>query len=223
MTPDRVTVIIPTLGEESSIANCIESARAAGASEIIVSDGGSSDRTCDVATESGATKLVRSLPGRGIQMNAGAQFASGEFLLFLHADNRLTSECLRQIGEVPNLTWGAFRQRIDSNRSIYRVLEFGNAKRVALLKMPFGDQGIYVRRSTFLSAGGYEEAPLMEDVNLSKRLRQIDRPSLLPGPIIVSPRRWERSGVVRQTIRNWKIQAAHAIGVSPERLAKWYR
>ena len=223
MTPDQVSVVIPTLREEHQIAACVTSAKQAGASEVIVVDGGSDDKTCENATQAGTSKLIRSFPGRGIQLNAGARFTTGEFILFLHADSRLSSACIRQICEHRDATWGAFRQKIESDRFVYRFLEFGNASRVRYLRLPFGDQGTFVRRSVFLQQGGFDEIPLMEDIALSRRLRRIDKPRLLPGPIHISARRWETTGVVRQTIRNWKIQAAHAVGVSPERLVEWYR
>ena len=223
MTPDQVSVVIPTLREEDHIADCIASAKGAGAREVIVVDGGSDDETCRNATEAGASKLIRSFPGRGIQLNAGARFTTSEFILFLHADSRLSSECIKQICEHPDATWGAFRQQIDSDRRIFRWLESGNAARVRFWNLPFGDQGMFVRRSVFLAHGGFDEVPLMEDIGLSRRLRRLTRPLLLPGPITTSARRWESTGVVRQTIRNWKIQAAHAVGVSPDRLVQWYR
>tara|TARA_R110002049_G_scaffold2750_2_gene21475 strand:+ start:265475 stop:266146 length:672 start_codon:yes stop_codon:yes gene_type:complete len=223
MTPDQISIVIPTLNEESNIAACIASAKASGATEVIVADGGSTDATWRTAESSGTTKLIRSLPGRGVQLNAGARFTKGEFILFLHADNRLSKDCLGQICKHPETTWGAFRQRIDSDRTVFRWLEAGNAARAKVKKMPFGDQGIFVRRSVFLSEGGFDEVPLMEDVILSKKLRRIAKPILLPGPLTISARRWEHNGVVRQTVRNWTIQLSHSLGVTPERLAKWYR
>ena len=223
MTPQQVSVVIPTLQEEDTIAGCIASARQAGATEVIVVDGGSDDETWRRATEAGASKIVRSLAGRGTQLNAGARFAEGDCILFLHADTRIDPDGLRQICQQTDATWGAFRQRIDSGRSIYRLLESGNAARVKLMRLPFGDQGMFVRRDVFLASGGFEEIPLMEDVVLSRKLRRIDKPILLSGPLTISARRWQRVGVVRQTIRNWKIQAAYAAGVSPERLVRWYR
>jgi len=223
MTPDQVSVVIPTINEETQIVASILSAQRAGATEVIVVDGGSQDRTCQLAVEAGVAKLVHSLPGRGIQLNSGARLATQEFLLFLHADNRLGDDCLRQICRHPTAVWGAFHQQIDSDRIVYRYLQWGNAKRVSIRHMAFGDQAMFVKRSVFVSEGGYEEIPLMEDVVLSRRLRRVSKPILLPGPVHISPRRWEARGVVRQTLRNWKLQLAHRLGVRPETLVRWYR
>jgi len=222
MTPDDIGVVIPALEEAAEIGGAILSARQAGASEVIVSDGGSGDATAVRATEAGATKVVRSLPGRGIQLNSGVLLSRKPFVLFLHADGRLGSGCLRQIAEADGVGWGAFRQRIDSDRSVYRLLERGNALRVQARRMPFGDQAIFVRRSLLDEVGGVPEVPLMEDVELSRRLRRHARSLLLEGPVITSCRRWQTKGVARQTLLNWALQAAHACGASPETLARWY-
>lgn len=222
MNPRDISVIIPTLNEEARVADAIASAIDAGAAEVIISDGGSTDATSLRAQAAGASKIVSSLPGRGIQLNSGAVLATREIVLFLHADNRLGSECLRQVCDHPDATWGAFHQRIDSSRRIYRAIEFGNAARVRCRSMAFGDQAIFVRREFFCKQGGFAEVPLMEDVDLSRRLRKIDKPLLLPGPIVISARRWEQQGVLRQTLRNWSLQLSFAIGVSPEKLRRRY-
>jgi rSAM/selenodomain-associated transferase 2 len=223
MTPADVSVVIPTLNEAESIAAAVDSALIAGSVDVIVCDGGSTDETTRLASRAGAAKVVRSLPGRGIQLNSGAVFAEKSFVLFLHADNRLDASCLNQICQHPQAVWGAFRQRIDSPRPIFRVLEWGNAARVSLRRMPFGDQAIFVRRDVFKEQGGFEEIPLMEDFELSRRLRRVARPLLLKGKVSISPRRWQRRGVIRQTIQNWSIQMSYALGTSAERLKQRYR
>lgn len=222
MTPADITVVIPALNEEQAICRSVQSAVSAGASEVLVSDGGSRDRTVERATEAGASSVVRSLPGRGVQMNSAAQLASGIFILFLHADNELPEQALEQICMHENAAWGAFQQRIDSRRRIYRMIEWGNDLRVRWRAVPFGDQGIFVRRSLFEDLGGFADIPLMEDVELSHRLRKIKAPVLLKGPLQISARRWEKKGVVRQTITNWMIQLSYARGVSVEQLARKY-
>lgn len=230
MNPRDISIVIPTLDEEPSIGSAIASAIAAGAGEIIVSDGGSRDATCLIATEAGASKMVRSLPGRGTQQNSGASVASRDWLLFLHADNVLDPNCLNQIcdrvlapGSTAPVTWGAFQHRIDSNRTVFRWIERGNAARVRWLSRVFGDQGLFVRREVFRQVGGFADVPLMEDVEFSKRLRKIAKPVLLDGPITISDRRWKQNGVVRQTLRNWSIQYSFAMGASPEKLRRRYR
>ncbi len=223
MTPADISVVIPAINEQTAITRSVRSALEAGAQEVIVADGGSHDSTIEMATAAGASKIVLSPPGRGVQLNAGASVADGEFVLFLHADNELGKHCLTQITEHPDATWGAFRQQIDSLRMVFRLIERGNAMRVKYRRMPFGDQAMFVRRSVFDDQGGFAEVPLMEDVELSKRLRKVARPILLEGPLTVSARRWETNGVVRQTFRNWSIQLAYAGGSSPEDLHRRYR
>ena len=123
MTPADISVVIPTINEENSIGIAIESALRAGAVDVIVADGGSTDRTADCAATAGATKVIRSLPGRGIQLNSGAVFAEKGIVLFLHADSRLAANCLQQICDHGDIVWGAFRQRIDSPQSVFRWIE----------------------------------------------------------------------------------------------------
>lgn len=222
MTPTDITVVIPTLNEEQVIAKSVASAVAAGATAIVVSDGGSRDGTREVAIDAGASRVIQSAPGRGVQLNAGAQLAETEFILFLHADNELSVNALHQICENEKAAWGAFRQRIDSRRLVYRLLEWGNQWRVQWRAVPFGDQGIFVRRTLFEQINGFAGIPLMEDVELSQRLRRIEKPLLLQGPLTISARRWEKHGVLRQTVKNWSIQYSYARGVSATDLAQKY-
>jgi hypothetical protein len=118
---------------------------------------------------------------------------------------------------------GAFRQKITSPRPIYRWIEKGNAVRARCWGMPYGDQGIFVRRDTFFELGGFPEVPIMEDVIFMRKFRRRTRIVLLPGPLHVSPRRWEQSGPLTQTVRNWGLLVAERVGVPPRRLARWYR
>ena len=222
MNPAEITVVIPALNEEQVIVRSVHSAFSAGATEVIVSDGGSRDDTIDRATEAGASAVVRSLPGRGVQMNSAAHLATGQFILFLHADNELPEQALRQICVHEEAAWGAFQQQIDSRRKVYRLIEWGNDLRIRWRKVPFGDQGMFVRRSLFEELGGFAEIPLMEDVELSHRLRKVQTPVLLQGPLQISARRWEERGVLRQTLTNWMIQLSYSRGISVEQLAQKY-
>ncbi|TWU55234.1 TIGR04283 family arsenosugar biosynthesis glycosyltransferase [Rubripirellula reticaptiva] len=220
-------MVIPTRNESANIAAAIRSAIAAGAAEVIVADAGSHDDTVEQATRAGAHKIVRSLPGRGTQQNSGAMMATANWLLFLHADNRLAPDCLVQISNHPKIqaktaVWGAFQQHIDSPKRIYRAIEWGNAARVRWRSMAFGDQAIFVRRDVFKRIGGFDDIPLMEDVRISQKLRKQSKPLLLPGPLQISARRWEQNGPVRQTLINWRLQFAHATGTRPEELARRY-
>jgi rSAM/selenodomain-associated transferase 2 len=223
MTPADISVVIPAINEAAVIKTSVRSAVAAGAGEGIVVDGGSSDPTCQIATDAGASQIVCSPAGRGIQLNAGARQTQGKYLLFLHADNQLGEHCLSQICEYPDALWGAFRQSIDSQRKIFRIIEWGNALRARRRGMPFGDQATFVRRDLFFEQGGFPEIALMEDVELSRRLRQCGRPLLLDGPLTISARRWLKNGVIRQTLRNWSLQFCYTLGASPETLRRWYK
>lgn len=192
-----------------------------------MADSGSQDDTVEQATRAGANTIVRSLPGRGTQQNSGAMLASASWLLFLHADNRLAPDSLTQISNHPKIQnatalWGAFQHQIDSPKRIYRAIEWGNAARVRWRSVAFGDQGIFVRRDVFKRIGGFDDIPLMEDVRISRKLRKQSKPLLLPGPLQISSRRWEHNGPIRQTLINWRLQLAHAVGTRPEELARRY-
>lgn len=219
----RISIVIPTLNEEGHIAQAVARARALEPHEVIVADGRSTDATFDAARQAGA-QVVLSPPGRGTQLNAGAQRATGDVLLFLHADNWLVPQAAAQIAHLmgnPQVSGGGFFQRIDAPEPIYRLIEQGNALRARTMRLFYGDQAIFIRRDVFHQVGGFPNVPLMEDVLLSRRLRR-HRMVLLPGPLHVSARRWKRHGVLRQTLRNWMLVGALTAGASPERLARFY-
>ena len=222
---ESVSIIIPVLNEAAIVAQAIERAWATTPLEVIVVDGGSRDAACDVATQERCT-LLRSQQGRGVQQNTGASHAQGSVLLFLHADTWLAPDGVRQIQracEDPAVLVGCFRQHIEADGYAYRLLERGNAWRASRRGLPYGDQGIFLRRSFFEDLGGFPETAFMEDWQLMRRARRRAWPVLLPGPIYVSPRRWQRHGVIRQTFRNWMLVAAATFGVHPNRLTRFYR
>lgn len=221
----RLSVIIPAINERTNIASAIQSAWHAGAAEVIVVDGGSSDGTAELA-QSYRGRVIRTEAGRARQLNEGARSAQGDWLLFLHADCRLSVAVGDQLAVVernPLLGWGAFRQRIDGRRPGYRLLELGNALRVTLLGMPFGDQAVFVRREFFERLGRFKSLPLLEDADFAARARRVSRPVLLPGPVLVSARRWKEAGLIRQTLHNWRILYGWRRGRSIEELARTYR
>jgi rSAM/selenodomain-associated transferase 2 len=220
-----LSVIIPAVNEAESIQRAVESAWAANVTEVLVVDGGSTDPTAERAVASGAT-LLTSNRGRAAQQNAGARAAQGDVLVFLHADNWLCPDAgdqMRMVLQRAEVGCGAFRQCIAAEPTIYRWIEQGNAWRVRWRGLPYGDQGIFVRNELFWRQGGFPEIPLMEDLVFMRGLRRICWPVLLPGPLHVDSRRWQRHGVLRQTVRNWGLVAAYQLGVTPERLASRYR
>jgi rSAM/selenodomain-associated transferase 2 len=220
----RISVIIPTLNEALPIVRAVERAAALAPHEILVADGGSDDGTPQAARRAGAV-VVEGERGRAKQQNAAARQATGDVLLFLHADCWLAPEGVDQLNQAlqdPRVQGGAFQHRIEASGLLYRLIERGDSLRARWLQLPYGDQGIFLRRETFMHLGGFPEVPLMEDVLLMRRLRAMSRLVLLPGPVYTSARRWERHGVVRQTLRNWSILTAERLGVSLDRLAKFY-
>jgi len=219
----QVSVIIPTLNEASSIAGLIQQTRLVGDCEIIVIDGGSSDGTVERAHAADIVLSTKS--GRANQQNSGAAASSGNVLLFLHADCQLQPGCFDAIAaalENPNCVGGAFRQTIDATGLRYRILEWGNSVRVKLFGWAYGDQGIFVRRETFEELGGFPDFKLMEDLFFMKCLKKTGKVTLLNHRITVSARRWQKKGIIRQTIRNWALITAAHCGINPNKLARFY-
>lgn len=221
----RISIIIPALNEAAGVVSAVERAWNMRPHEVLVADGGSSDETAETARAAGSIVLTTSR-GRGTQQNSAARAASGDVLLFLHADCWLDPTGCRQIEQAlhdATISCGAFCQHIEANGRRYRWLERGNAWRARRLGLPYGDQGLFFRRTFFDQLGGFPETPLMEDWLLMRSARRLAWPVLLAGPLHVSARRWQRHGVVRQTLRNWALVTAATAGVSPQRLARYYR
>lgn len=221
----KLSVIIPTLNEAENIRRTLERAMELAPFEVIVVDGGSTDGTDQIASQQNCT-VVSSPRGRAMQQNVGVQHATGDILLFLHADCWLDPDATRQMEFVmnsPDLPGGVFCQQIDAAGLMYRLLEAGNAFRVCCTRLAFGDQGIFLRHRVFEELGGFPETRLMEDVLLMRKLRDWGRLALLPGPLHVDARRWQKHGPIRQTARNWLLLLAEQLGVSPDRLAEFYQ
>ena len=220
----RISVIIPTLNEAACLPGTLERLSQEGGVELIVADGGSDDHTVAIAER--FARVVRSARGRAVQQNCGAAEASGDVLLFLHADCWLEpgwAEAVRRAAKRTGFAAGCFQMRIDGHRMLYRLIEWGGDLRVRWLGLPYGDQGIFLRRDTFGRLGGFPPVSLMEDLMLMRRVRRLGRVDLVPSPIHVSPRRWERTGVVRQTLRNWGFTALAVWGgVHPDQMVRFY-
>ena len=221
----RLTVIIPTLNEADRLAGTLASLGKPDDVEIIVTDGGSHDATLQIARQAGA-RIVSSRPGKALQMNRGAGKARGRFLVFLHADTRLPDGYLAEIETIltrPGVTAGAFRFQIDDDGWGFRLIETVTNLRARLLATPYGDQGLFLRAGTLRRMGGYREIPIMEDFELVRRLARSGKVVISRLPATTSGRRWKRLGLVCTTLLNWTIVLAYWCGVSPVRLAGWYR
>lgn len=158
-------------------------------------------------------------------MNAGAAIASGDVLCFLHADTQLPEQALADINNAIQSggRWGRFDIRLSGGHWMFRIIERLINWRSAITGIATGDQGIFVRRSLFQSLNGYADIPLMEDVELSRRLRRLARPALIHRPLITSSRRWEENGIIRTIFLMWGLRLAYFVGVPPHVLAKLYR
>lgn len=223
-TAGRISIIIPTLNEAANIAAMLERILDVPDVEVIVADGGSDDQTVALAQAGGAT-VVQCNPGRGKQQNAGAALASGEVLLFLHADTRLPHDFSEHLWNVLQeaTVAGAFRLHIDGSGCMLRFVEFAANLRSRWLQLPYGDQAIFVRASTFFQMNGFQNWPLMEDYDFCQRLKRIGNMSLVSATVKTSPRRWYRLGVLRTTLTNLICVIAFRMGVSSTTLAHWYR
>lgn len=208
-----LSIIIPTFHEETRIASLLRTLAEYTPHQIIVSDGGSTDRTAVIAAESGST-VIPSAKGRAIQMNAGARVATGEFLLFLHADTQPPAhypEIIATTLRKPNTPAAAFTFKLAGDYSAAALIEGLVAIRCHLSCKPYGDQGIFIRRSLFETLGGFPEIPVMEDLQLIRSLSKLGNIRITEEPALTSPRRWEQGGLVRTFIRHQLMLIAHAL------------
>jgi rSAM/selenodomain-associated transferase 2/rSAM/selenodomain-associated transferase 1 len=221
----KISIIIPTLNEEARIEACLASTEGPSLVECIVVDGGSKDRTVEIAHSRGA-RVISSPRGRGRQMNAGAGNALGGLLLFLHADSRLPlgyAETVRATLSLPGIAAGAFEFRLDATSPSLRFIERVANWRSRRLQLPYGDQAIFLRSSQFHAAGGFPETTIMEDYQFIMRLKKFGRIYTAPYPATTSARRWEKLGVWRATLLNEAVVVAYYLGVSPSSLLRLAR
>ena len=219
----NISVIVPVLNEEENIGEMIGRLKETSV-EVIIADGGSKDRTVAIC-EASRVKTVHSSRGRAAQMNVGTSVASGDIFLFLHADTRLPDGFEDRVKEaiLEGAVAGAFLFGTDMNTSSMKVIENATHFRAYRLGIVFGDQAIFATREAFFRAGGYPEQPIMEDYELWKRLGKVGKRSLIPLSVITSARKWEKQGTWRTTLINQAVMWLYVLGVSPEKLAKWYK
>lgn len=221
-----LSIVVPVLDENAGIAghlSALAPLRARGA-EVIVVDGGSTDGTRDIA-EPLADRLVVAPRGRATQMNAGAALASGDVLLFLHADTRLPSDADRLVAAAladTRRAWGRFDVAIEGRHPLLPLVARLMNLRSRATGIATGDQGIFVTREAFRAVRGYPEMPLMEDIVLSRALKRLSAPACLPQRVTTSGRRWESHGVLRTVATMWRLRLAFFLGASPRRLARAY-
>jgi rSAM/selenodomain-associated transferase 2 len=221
-----LSIIVPVLDEEAVIGDALSALAPLRQEsvEILVVDGGSTDRTRDLAAPL-ADRIIVASRGRARQMNAGAKHALGDVLVFLHADTRLPAHAARLIRDGlarSGRVWGRFDVRIAGRHPLLRVIALFMNLRSRLTGIATGDQAIFATRDAFAAAGGFPDIPLMEDVTLSARLKRLGRPLCLSARVVTSGRRWEARGVLRTMLLMWRLRLAHYFGAEPARLARRY-
>jgi rSAM/selenodomain-associated transferase 2 len=220
----KISVIVPVLNEETTIAATLDALTALAPYEVIVVDGGSTDRTREIAARSGA-QVLSAERGRAKQMNRGAARASGEVLLFLHADSRLPDSAFSDIATAlndPRCLGGRFDVELEGSHRLLKLIGALINHRSRATKVGTGDQAIFLRREIFLRMGGYPDIPLMEDIALCRALKRMGAVACLRSRVITSARRWENDGVWRTIVRMWTLKLLYLAGVSPARLKQFY-
>ncbi|NEP85172.1 MAG: glycosyltransferase family 2 protein [Okeania sp. SIO3B3] len=223
----NISIIIPVLNEVNTITQTISTAQTAKDKdiEIIVVDGGSNDGTIELI-KCLNIQIISSVPGRATQMNCGAKIATGKILLFLHGDTLLPSNFDRMLEDIlvkPKIIAGAFELSIRGTTKGLRIVERMVNWRSRYLQMPYGDQGIFLPAKIFQEIGGFPEIPIMEDFELIRRLKKRGQIAIVPTPVFTSGRRWQKLGILKTTFINQIVIIAYLLGVSPQRLARWYR
>ena len=225
--PPELVVVIPTLDEEETLPFLLEDLDALPVSvEVVVADGGSRDRTLEAARKRGA-RTVRTSAGRGRQMNAGARTLASPWILFLHSDSRLPSETrdalLGWLRSPVSTEAAHFTFRLDRDGLWWSLIERSQRIRQRLTGLTYGDQGLLISRTRYEAVGGFPEIPVMEDVEVVRRLRRDGGLDRIGAPLITSARRYEREGAVRACLRNLGLILLYFLSVQPDRLARWYR
>jgi rSAM/selenodomain-associated transferase 2 len=218
----KLAIIVPMLNEAAGIGTTLATLRELGA-EIVAVDGGSSDKTIEIASAH-ADQILHSARGRARQMNAGAAATQADILLFLHADTALPPAADQLIRDAlkNGADWGRFDVRITGASRWFSIIAGMMNLRSRLSGIATGDQAIFVRRSAFEKIGGFPDLPLMEDIVLSQRLKQLGRPACLRQKVTTAGRRWERHGILRTILTMWWLRLRFFFGADPKQLAIEY-
>jgi rSAM/selenodomain-associated transferase 2 len=221
MNAPTISIIIPVLNEEGQIGGLLR--RLPEGMQIIVVDGGSADSTVEIASSYGC-KVITNCKGRALQMNAGADIASGDVLVFLHADCLLPRTFLHdlELFWLSERAWGRFNVKIDSGLMAFRVIEKMMNLRSRLTGICTGDQAMFVQRSVFEQVEGFPSVALMEDVELSKRLNRISKPYVISNPVQTSARRWLKDGILQTILLMWRLRLLYFFGAAPNKLLQQY-
>ena len=228
MTDFNISIIIPVLNEAKNIEDTlvlIKDHVESSDLEIIVVDGGSTDNTVSIAQELDVMVIASLLQGRANQMNVGAAVATGNILLFLHADTKLPQnydQLIKNTLSQPNVSAGAFELAIDSQQKSLRLVEALVKMRSHLLALPYGDQALFMKRATFNNVGGFPNLAIMEDFALVKQLKRHGKIAIAPAAVTTSSRRWDKLGVWRTTLINQLMIIGYYLGISPNKLRELY-
>jgi len=220
----KFSLIVPTLNEASSISAGLAALQPLrDRAEIIVADGGSSDNTVTLA-EKWADRVVRSPKGRARQMNLGAKLATGDVLIFLHADTFLPPDALDRIERQLETSgdWGRFDIQLSGNHFMFKIIAQLMNWRSRLTGIATGDQVLFVSKKAFVSAGGFPDIALMEDIALSKALKKISPPVCLKTKVVSSSRKWQQDGIIRTILLMWSLRLQYFFGADPDVLARRY-
>ena len=230
MMNNQISVVVPVLNERQNLPKLLEQLGHFSFAQIIIVDGGSADESWQYLSQFQETsslvglEIVQSESGRAKQMNAGAAIASAEVILFLHADTELPNNAIEKIfTSIATADWGRFDVVFKEHDWRMKIIAQFMNLRSRMTGVATGDQAMFMRRQVFEELHGFANIPLMEDVNLSKRLLKHSRPICLKVQVITSARRWLKHGVLRTVLLMWWLRFAYFIGVNPEKLAKKYQ